>query len=107
MNFVICDKASLFRSYYIYLDYKDNFSDKFLSNNKVKTRCIRELEYPDSEYTIKYVSINNQKDYLFVKAMCELEETIIENGDEEYLEVCDKVFSKIMKSKKKVRTCMI
>ena len=103
MNFIIPDRQGLFRSYYIYLDNKNNLSDSIFKDNNIKVNCKKELSYPNSDYKIKFVSICNNKDYLFVKAMCELEDKMIEEEYLDYEEICDNVFSSIIKSKKKVK----
>ena len=53
------------------------------------------------------VSVSNRKDYLFVKAMCELEEKMLNKGFDNYEEICNEVFNNLSKSKKKVKKCII
>ena len=107
MNFFLYEKISLFRSYYIYVDSKQYLADDIFIKNNIKVKFEKELKYSDSDYKIMLVSVSNRKDYLFVKAMCELEEKMLNKGFDNYEEICNEVFNNLSKSKKKVKKCII
>lgn len=103
MNFITREKQDLFKSYYIYLDSNKNMADSIFKDNNIKVKYQKELDYPNSDYKIMFVSVSNKKDYLFVKSMCELEDKMLERNYLDYEEMCDSVFSKLTSSKKKVK----
>ena len=103
MNFYVCERASLLRSYYIYVDCRKYLADDCFIKNNIKVKYKKELDYPNTDYKIMFVSVSNKKDYLFVKAMCELEDRMLERGYDDYEETCNEIISKISKPKKKVK----
>lgn len=100
MNFKICDKTNILRSYYIYIDNNSSLADKHFKNNNIRVFHKKEWDIPNTDYKVIYASVSNQKDYLFVKAMCELEEEILDNGFNEYEEICNKMLHNYKKKKK-------
>lgn len=106
MNFKVCDRLNLLRSYYMYIDNTNCLADKHFKNNNIKVFHKKEWDIPNTDYKVIYASVSNLKDYLFVKAMCELEEEILNNGATDYEEICSKMFHN-NKIKKKVKKCII
>lgn len=106
MNFKICERVNILRSYYVYVDNNGDFANKHFKNNNIRVFHKKEWNIPNTDYKIIYVSVNNQKDYLFVKAMCELEDEMLDNGFNEYEEICNKMLQNY-KKKKKVKKCII
>ena len=107
MNYLMCDNKVLFNSNYIYIDCKESFSDIIFSNNKVKVKYKKEVDYPDTDYKIMLVSVSTNKELMFLKSMRELEKEMIRRGFNDYNDVCDTIFADITKESKKVKKWMI
>lgn len=107
MNYLVCEKTTLLRSYYVYVDNRQYLADNIFEKNNIKVKYRKELDYPESDYKIIFVSVSNRKDFLFVKSMCELEEAMINKGYNDYEETCNKIFYNLETPKKKVKRCIV
>lgn len=102
MNYFECENETLLNSHFIFIDNDNYLSKDIFKDNEIRVKFKKIYDHPNSKYKIIFASTNKYRDFLFIKSMFELENMMMENGYEDYDNVCNEIFSNLSKPKKKV-----
>lgn len=93
-NYISIKSYSPFRREYIYVDVPEYYADQLLIEHRVHIRFGDEFAHPEFGYRLITCFVRRWERKAFETAMNELIDKMTENGKSDYLNFCDKLFSR-------------
>ena len=93
-NYLKLENKALFSKYYMYLDSTECVADRIFVNNKIKVKFIQDFKRSNTKYIIVLCKVNKKQCKDFESVMEKLKNNLLLCGHNDYLKVCEEVFSR-------------